>query len=194
MNRGLILAGGLATRLPNKPLLPLRNHKPVITSSIDFFIRSKITPISIVIPSNSIIPLIVKHYYPNEPIEYLVQEVPLGVPMAISQLLPDTALGFEDRVIVAFCDNVYSVELEDPKPIGHTVMAIDDPIKSGALTWYRGRQLAGWMQLDRDAIQWAHHYQDTLEFLKKIDGEAIVIHDPNWWDIGTIKTYEEYWK
>ena len=47
MIKGIVLAGGLATRLPNKALLPIKNGKPAITSSIDLLLRSGINDTSL---------------------------------------------------------------------------------------------------------------------------------------------------
>jgi len=205
MIKGIVLAGGQATRLPNKPLLPLKNGKPVITSGIDLLLRSDINDIRVIVPPDSVIPSILDYAYSSARLKYVVQHTALGVPIAISQMLPDNLFDFEDKIVVVYCDNVYghNVKITDVKRIGHTVIEITDLIKSKSLSrYFRGRWMdvqegnscvAGWMVLDRDAIQWAHHYQSTIDFLNHVEAEPIHIDDDSWWDIGTVEAYKEYW-
>jgi len=205
MIRGLVLAGGEATRLPNKPLLPLKNGKPAITSGIDLLRHSGITHITVVVPPGSAIPSILDYTYVTN-FKYVIQEAALGVPIAISQILPDDTFDFEDKLVVVFCDNVYShgTKINDVNPVGHTVIEIaGEPIKSKSLSRWCGRWMsspqgnvcvAGWMVLDRDSLQWAHHFQSTIDFLNKIEAQPIYIEDKGWWDIGTPSAYAAYWK
>ena len=80
MIKGIVLAGGQATRLPNKPLLPLKNGKPVITSGIDLLLRSDIKDIRVIVPPDSVIPAILDYTYSSTYFKYVIQRAALGVP------------------------------------------------------------------------------------------------------------------
>jgi len=207
MNRGIVLAGGNATRLPNKPLLPLHNGKPAITSGIDLLLRSGITTVDIVIAPNSPIPDILRKYYELN-FRFIEQKDALGVPLAISQILP---FDFQtwDKFVVVFCDNVYGkdylIQTNDERR-GHTIMKLDDGIKAKSLSryinglWTQGNFgpstscLAGWMILNLKMLSAAHHYSNTIDFLNGTKAKPIKIEDPDWWDIGTLETYTDYWR
>ena len=76
---GIVLAGGEATRLPNKPLLPMIDGQPVIRSSIDLFKRSNIEEIITVVPPASPIPAVIKEG------GFTIQPKPTGVPHEIGR-------------------------------------------------------------------------------------------------------------
>ena len=208
MNRGIVLAGGNATRLPNKPLLPLHNGKPAVTSGIDLLLRSGITVIDIVVTPNSPIPSILRKYYELN-FRFIEQRGALGVPLAISQVLPMSAPQTYDKFIIVYCDNVYGSKQRIPLHpwVGHSTIEIIDEIKAGALSrysdgfWREGyceddcsTCIAGWMCLDLSSLILAHHYQTTIEFLNVIKAKPIPIIDSSWWDIGTLETYTDYWR
>ena len=204
MNYGLVLAGGLATRLPNKPLLPMRNHEPVIISSIDFLKRSDIKDISVVVPSNSMIPLILKSYCLE--LSYIEQHSPLGVPKAIS-LFPHS-LEAGDNLIIVYSDNIYPDDIIADTSVCsgsyHSIITIDDPVKNHQLSKYSNGQwlqesasphcIAGYMSLSDSALEIAHQFKETTTFLNTISADPIRLMTDKWWDIGTVATYREYWE
>ena len=198
--KGIVLAGGKATRLPNKPLLPMHNGKPVITSGIDFLWHNGVREITVVVPPRSPIKHVLRMWYDRH-IDYVVQWEPLGVPQAI-------AIGAQDEpVLVVFCDNVYSlVRSTIPDLTGHTVMTVDDPIKARDLSKYDGERsafvheaasticLAGFMVVQPDALAVAHHFKDNITFLNAVGAVPFTWSDDEWWDLGTADAYRRYWE
>jgi hypothetical protein len=166
--------------------------------------RSGIKDISVVVPVNSPIPDILLKYYVHE-FTILEQEEPTGVPTAISLVLPQPEIAPTDTFIVVYCDNVYALDHVHCPPVvdAHTVMMIVDPIKAKELSKYSDGQwvrdsksatcIAGWMQLSYGAVQQAHHFKTTEGFLNVISADPYLIKDPDWWDIGTLAAYREYW-
>jgi dTDP-glucose pyrophosphorylase len=208
MYKGVVLAGGLATRLPNKPLLPLRNHKPAITSGIDFLKRSGVNDVVVVVPPNSAIPRVLASfgYGPR----FCVQEHATGVCGAVAAAAPWlNPLSDDDRVVVTYCDNVYGEssklsKIDASVANGHSVMFIDDPVKSHGLskysdgTWVHDSKsnlcVAGWMLLDRRGVELADGAPSTEQLMNCVNGVPIRVDDPEWYDIGTVMTYAAYWE
>lgn len=198
---GIVLAGGLATRLPNKALLPLHNGKPAITSGIDFLIANNISDIRIVVPSRSPINHILRMHYNDKHFEFITQREPLGVPMAISE-----ADSRADSIIV-YCDNIYTnLEFLKPNYSCHCVQHIEDLEKARHLSKWNDDTnrwqhecvsdwcVAGWMFLTAKDLQAANHFKDTITFLNDIKAQPFALADKNWWDIGTAETYRYYWE
>lgn len=210
MYRGVMLAGGLATRLPNKPLLPLRNLKPAITSGLDFFKRSGIDDVYVVIPPSSPIPDVLAAF--GYHVKYCVQSTPTGVCGAIATLQASRPsmvnLNDDDRLIVTYCDNVYDELSVMPEmhnvASGHSIMYIENEVKSHALSKYNDGVwvhdskspwcVAGWMVLDEHARQLAASMTSTEMLLNAAHGVPIRVAAAGWWDIGTIETYSAYWR
>jgi len=209
MLHGIVLAAGDATRLPNKPLLPLKNRKPAITSGIDLLIRSGIEHIIVIVPPKSAIPYVLFELYDQRPFCIIEQHQALGVPLAISHILPEVEFGKDDTAIITYCDNVYgdTFQLGD-MPLrrrAHTVIAVSDSNKAKYLSKYSdGKWLtrdhhelycvAGNMILDKKAIEMCHHFTTTEQLLNYFEAQPIYIEDKGWWDIGTPSTYAAYWK
>lgn len=103
---GVMLAGGLATRLPNKPLLPTKQGGyPVCLSGLDYLKRHECEHVIIVTPPNSPIVDVIDHFRPAQKYVYHYQAEPKGVGAALRDVLPfgqSTAW-----VMVVMADNIY---------------------------------------------------------------------------------------
>lgn len=102
---GVILAAGEATRLPNKPLLPLRGGKILIESALDFL--RPCDEIVVVVREGSVLPLVGLMRGWRGTISFVPQQgqdVGSAIRSGV-QLLDDG-----DQVVVAFADNLYGHE------------------------------------------------------------------------------------
>ena len=207
MQVGVILAGGLATRLPNKVLLPTKSGF-AIQSSVKLLRRSKVDEIVIVVPPNSVIPDIMGNGF-----LYATQEEAKGVPDAINRgrLSWSSASGTIDAQFLVSCaDNVYdedevihdsqlavggvaraSVRFLPPFMTKH--LARYSPKKKhfvSASTTDKAPSVAGVMSFYGPAFVGA---ADTVQWLNAMKAEAQA-YDAQWWDIGTVETYTAYWR
>lgn len=182
--QGVILAGGAATRLPNKPLLPRRQGGCVIDSSVEF-LRKQCDEITVVVPGNSIIQDYLMHVHKG--LKFIVQESPTGVEDALN-LVPG-----EKMVCVA--DNIYPQEYYEEH--GVVVRAVPRwqarhlvTIKDGC--FIRGAYDNKWALTTPWILPPDFVAEDLLiDFrqLKLIEAKA-----EGWWDIGTPDTYTAYWR
>lgn len=197
---GVVLAGGAATRLPNKPLLPLRNGRPAVFSSIDLFRRSGIGDIVVVVPPLSVIPNVV-----GSEVSYAIQREPLGVPHAVSVAI-DRDLPGDTYVAVSCCDNVYSEKSQVVTSRYATVADNLPPYKAASLSGYEcgkykervfsGTYIAGWFCAEASAWLAARPNQRTVDWLNEQAIKPSVMNkdeQEDWWDIGTQDTYLRYW-
>ena len=209
--KGVVLAGGLATRLPNKPLLPLRNLRPAITSAIDLFLRSnmKTEDIAIVIPEDSPICHVLNIMYENNDFVYIEQKQARGVPAAISLVAQELILSDAEKFIITYCDNVYDeceqipkIIIESLATLSHSVISILDDVKSKSLSkyidglWVREARtancIAGWLSITPKIARTACEFNTTEDLLNYHNGTPILMTDFGWWDIGTVNTYRAY--
>lgn len=203
--KGIVLAGGLATRLPNKPLLPMHDGRPVIASGIDFLRRNGVQAITIVKPPRSPIPHVLRMLYGTKhyAFNYVTQFEPLGVPTAIGEVDLDE----HDAAVVVFCDNVYGYNSLLPNvadTVGHSVLKITNLAKARALSKWDGERfvkeaatdtcLAGFIVVDRESHAATHHFRETVSFLNYVAGRPIPWMNDGWWDVGTADAYRAYWE
>jgi len=194
---GIVLAGGLATRLPNKALLPLKDGRPVITSSIDLLVRSCVDTIIIVIPSRSPIPDVVQRLY-DDSFSFVIQREALGYPDAVKTVLKHASGDF----IVTCCDNVYD-DSERVKNINREAYACVRELPS-----WQTIQLVKW-----DSKKWTMFsntnkcfagyavfrnlrecdYSSTIEMLNELNTVPLYVNG-YWFDIGTLNNYITYWR
>lgn len=202
--RGVVLAAGLATRMPNKALLPLKNGRPAITSSIDLLLRSKIDDVVVVIPENSVVPDVLDAVYGCLSPSFVVQSGALGYPNAVGHALRDREPA--DVVVVTCCDNVYSND--------ETVLLTEltNVACTRRVPYWRASQLAKWSALHAwtkdgpSRVCFAGyavfyglsvdqcHYTTTVDMLNALRVEPLPQLLGDWYDIGTVETYTAYWR
>lgn len=209
---GVILAGGLATRLPLKALLPIRNHGPAISSSIELMIRSTCKDIIIVVPPASPIVDVLRSLYPDHRFTYVVQDEARGVPDAIAlaaQYLMPASL-----MVVSCCDNVYPVTYKLPDVLKNIrescslngfqcVQRNLPPWKSAHLSKVCGKEwtekstaihcVAGWLCMKAKQARDIPAPVSMCSFLNRCGIEPYEEEISDWWDIGTWDTYSRYW-
>lgn len=198
---GILLAGGAATRLPNKPLLPQRDLQPVCFSGVSYLLRHKARYITVVVPPGSAIPDILEYNWPSVDFAFIYQGEATGVGDALNLITPEHSM-------IVMADNIYPVDETVPldPQVTYTVMRhvpgwrIGHLVRTMSVNGYLTRNGPGfyalttpwhvsqrfWIDLKphgfmREAWQNFHH----LGIEKKADG---------WWDVGTPDTYAAYWR
>lgn len=195
--QGILLAGGLATRLPNKPLLPQRDGRPVCFSGLDYLLRHKANPIAVVVPPSSVIVDVIAAHYPDAPINFIYQPEARGVGDAIN--LAATA---NDSMMIVSADNIYpadetitSPDEKGPHVIVRRVAAWRIPYlvrvgPDGKLT----RTGPGKLALTSPWVIFPGH-RFSLEGWPDLEGSRLIeLPGKDWWDIGTPDTYAAYWR
>jgi hypothetical protein len=206
MRLGAVLAGGDATRLPNKALLPLRNGLPMITSAIELCVRNNCTgaPLVIVRPDSLILSILHTWQYG---VRYREQKEPRGlidaILVATRSFGPQLQLLFREgneEFLITFCDNYYDCNELIPVTAKPPCVAVRD-VKKGHgkdLGTYRGKTIAGWLLLNRASLQLVSDCcpQMKLEdWLEAMDAQPIEMpSNLEWWDLGTKETYKNYWE
>jgi hypothetical protein len=203
--KGIILAAGGATRLPNKVLLPTSDGRSIISRLIHHFHFNGINDISVVVSTNSMLKsfLRVKH----DIVSVREQDTPNGVVDAIR-----CGWMWHDKspVFVACADNIFPLHerfpnVSETSPCMAQVRAINDFSRCMELDCYQdnawwGRQyrngankmcVAGWWFFNRiPSDDDGPGIINTLNAMKAIPveytGEA-------WWDLGTYTAYKQYW-
>jgi hypothetical protein len=207
MTVGIVLAGGKATRLPNKPLLPLKTGRPVITSGLDLFVRSQILRCIVVVPPDSVLVDIVPSLGLPIDLAFAVQEEPDGVPHAIScsgQLMQQ-----DERGVVVCCDNVFPDGDVVPDVLPqHPEQQVRDcpPWKAMHLSRYDGQWsergiygkcVAGWLTVSMaEALRGAEPdiRGNMCRYLEAIEARPQAAQAEGWWDIGIAGAYARYWR
>lgn len=200
---GVVLAGGAATRLPNKPLLPVRpEHGALaIDSSIALFDRTCIKDIRIVVPPSSPIPDILEPRF-----RYAVQQELTGVPHAVSIALDHVDDGAQ--VYVSCCDNIYSdtqiidkfgqyLCVQDQLPMFKRLQLSGYDKATGYFSrpgTYVGPSIAGWFAAPGSVWREAAPGEDLVDFANRLafDRYSVALND--WWDIGSVDLYTAYWR
>lgn len=203
--KGLVLAGGAATRLPNKTLLPTVDGRTVLSHCIHHLHFSGINDITVVVSPNSVLEDYIKAK--RHPVSVAYQDTPTGVVDAIR-------CGWNNAHphVVLCADNVFpSYEylpdcLDEGGPCAQ-IRKISDPQIMAALdaydtdreTWLaRDRaplniflyRFAGWMFLREKPMC----YPNVIAMLNDVRAEPVVANELGWWDIGTVYSYKKYWK
>lgn len=200
---GVVLAGGAASRLPNKPLLPMKDLRPVLFSSIDLFKRSHIDDVTIIVPPGSLIPDIIRAHYQHD-LNFVMQPDLTGVPHAARLAVEQRKLPDDTMVVVTMCDNIFAFnERIQPLPNSAVVRRITD-FRSQHLAkkcnghWVASSPspycFAGWMTTDIGRLKKVEPNTTTLDFLNSNAMTGQEIQTGGWWDIGVLETYTAYWR
>jgi hypothetical protein len=202
---GIVLAGGLATRLPNKALLPLHSGRPVISSGIDYLMRSELKVI-VVVPPGSVLVDILSTMYPKM-LSFVQQDEPKGVPDALGTGAKLAEAAGYHRVVAACCDNVFpEAESYPDKAINNgSWQQVRDcpPWQAMHLSRYTGEwqerathgsSVAGWLSMPAGAATSGLGRLSMIEFLTDLEVQP---HDetvPGWYDLGVADAYARYWR
>lgn len=193
---GVLLAGGAATRLPNKPLLPMRDGRPVCLSGIEYLRRHAVDHIIVVTPPNSPLVDVITSFVKNpDKIHFVYQQEPTGVGDAIN-LARD---GVQVRSMIVMADNIYPQE--------ETFKVVSGVAVRKVAAWKRPHLVRadGTSYLTRDASCVTPYSLTTPWVLGpgKLSSEGwpslvghkqIVCAEEGWWDIGTPELYAAYWR
>jgi hypothetical protein len=198
---GIILAAGDASRLPDKPLLPLRDGRPAICSGIDLLLRSDCNEVTVVTQPRSVIPRVLARNFSG--LRFAVQQQPVGVMDAICCGLPHS----ECDALVTFCDNVFEESESVPKHLFRhaSVRTIASPGARAQLDYWDGGWrvrrdnlsssalcFAGWMVMPSRKL-WCCRSGSLIQCFNEHDVQPVHVHNKQWWDSGTPETYRNYW-
>jgi len=191
---GILLAGGNATRLPNKVLLPQRDGRPVIFSGLDYLLRHHADPVHVVVPPSSVIVDVIAAHYPEANLNFVYQPEASGVGDAINQV------GARGAVMIVMADNIYppneTVPAAAPAAVVRRVPAWRLPhlVRLGAdglLT----RTGPGRLALTSPWIIIVGGKPLSPEGWPDLNGARFIeLPTAGWWDIGTHDTYAAYWR
>jgi hypothetical protein len=206
---GILLAGGAATRLPNKPLLPQKNLKPVCFSGVDYLLRHKVDYIAVVIPPSSVLVDVITSYYSDTRFVFVHQPEPSGVGDAIN-LVQRSSLA-----MVVMADNIYpetehvpmKMMTQSPSitvrsvPAWRAAHLVRVSEYGGVLTRSRPGRLAlstPWLLEPVNNHFSKEAWEDFSRYYKMGTTEKLFhqveLPGKDWWDVGTPDTYAAYWR
>lgn len=202
---GVVLAGGEASRLPNKPLLPIENGI-VLGSALGFCLRSDCNEIAIITPPNGILEAVL---HTSEAAWRNLNCIPQISPDGVGSAIKLAATRFiADEYLITFCDNIYDktecvagyVACEKPSA---SIRKVKKPYsneldKYAHNSWVKKTYptdmcLAGWYLLPREAALAALPFEQSVDYLNRIGAYPHeVSSNYKWWDIGTVPSYLAY--
>lgn len=211
---GVILAAGNATRLPNKLLLPTRDYRPLILSSVEYLRTKKVREIRVVVAPNNAVELFLERYYRGKHnIRCLTQADPKGVIDAIMHGIQQDDPG-EEKVVIVCGDNIYPPHEIIPREKPPFVVARRvPPNRAKHLVRWEPR-FESWMRTGtpcRDPLCLTTPWVFTVEQMRSVELHRLgldrmedllnfcclrpteVPHN-GWWDIGTYDMFMEYWR
>lgn len=205
---GIVLAGGDATRLPNKALLPTRHGGVIIESGLKLLRRSNASDVVVVQAPNRLIERVL-HMKGWTDLSFTEQAGANGVANAIRvgfAALPEEV----HTAAVVFCDNIY----HNCEAVPFT-MANDAPVVStrrvaypacASLDWWDSTReqwayrdtstqdkdcIAGWYVMTREHAAQARDDESSVMFLNRIGARPVKMNE-GWWDVGTVESYLDY--
>ena len=191
---GVVLAGGKATRLNNKILLPLKSGYPMICSSIDYLLRLKLQKIVILDKELSILPKLLYQLYGE--LEFMTDNFS-GIPSALRSL----ADKYKAELIVVCADNIYSVESVPLIENSGVVRKVPVAESQRLTTFVDGKWVRG--QVSGTALTTPWILNSVSIQLSVSDGLEDLFNElkirPNlcpankWADLGTEDSYLRYW-
>lgn len=195
---GVMLAGGLATRLPNKPLLPTKDGSPVCLSGLDYLKRHGVSHTVIVTPPNSPLVDIIEYFRPGQKFTYVYQPEARGVGDALNLALS----GLQVRAMIVVADNIY--------PWDEKLDEVDECVVVRRVPAWRRPHLVradGAGRLSRGDNSQFMPYSLTTPWIvgpgKKFSDEGwtdlrglkqVERDHEGWWDVGTPELYAAYWR
>lgn len=221
--RGIVLAAGAASRMPNKLMLYTAEGKPLICSAIDQMLKvdSYLSEIVVVVSPGSVIVPFVRYAYRNSIrggyLKFVLQPTPGGVIEALK-----FAAGESDEDMLIMCgDNIYPKHDRWPSLVysGHSGWAVvrevkDPKARAQLCRWieaessykrsipeecYPEEKLAlstPWL-LPASAVKMypACKPQDSIHDLLNLhEIRPFVLESAGWWDLGTPASYSKYWE
>lgn len=208
MKLGIVLAAGEASRLPNKPLLPIGDDTIAIESALLFCTDAHVDRTYVVQNVTRVVERVLE-MRGHEELEFLTQPAAYGVSDAISRV--PTHAG--DAVLVTFCDNVYPAgdlprlkdyldtpEVDNVASVrtvegGEELDAWDEQGEKwvdrtqAKKSWPR---LAGWYVLTADAAASGRVNEESVEYLNRVGARGIILPTRDWCDIGTPEAYSKF--
>lgn len=210
---GIVLAAGEATRLPNKPLLPVGDDVIAIESAMQLCWDAGCDPLYVVQNTSRIVELVLK-MRGHQNVSFVTQPAPYGVPDAVTRV-PVPADG---HALVAFCDNVYPptdaaavkrlLTLE-PEPANFVSVRVVRDNAEELDAWdaathrfvsHDGRpakqmpRIAGWYVLTADACAQGQVNESSVDYLNRVGARGVELPVADWCDIGTAAAYAAYLK
>ena len=196
MRLGLMLAAGEATRMPNKPFLPIDADGTTAIGTGIAFLGRWCEHTCVVTRANSLVkPVLGMLGYEA----IYVEQIYPGVTGAIASAV---AVGDWNEVLVAFCDNVYSPKEQIARDRNSWPTVSVRERASAQLDGWDGsqwvsrnvitrRKIAGWLLLDIEDIMTARSHNSLVKFLNAINAKPHECSLP-WHDIGTEESYLDY--
>ena len=199
---GVVLAGGRSKRLDNKILLPLRDKRPMICSSLDLLINVyKLTRIIILDKKESILPKLLCCLYNDFKFEFITDDF-----SGLSACLCNVGRLSYSELIVVCADNVYPQTYIKPVKDRAVIRGISSlNVINGLVTFESGRWVeAGqgkhslqalttpWFLDSKTAAKF--NSSDTIVESFNAQGISPILADlHNWADLGTNFSFLRYW-
>jgi GTP:adenosylcobinamide-phosphate guanylyltransferase len=204
---GIVLAGGMASRMPNKALLPIDEKNIVVESSAVLAMNAGCKRVVLVVGPSSPIPLVMSlRGWNADWVTCVTQPDPKGVPDAICHAVAavDDSLYF-----ISFCDCVFakqSVNLE----IGPHASCM--PSSNVQLDFFRRSEnkwmsrehrsadvtndipFLGWVIATREQCLVAAGCRSTVLWLNEAKVKPALYTNQGVWDVGTPEGYLQYLK
>jgi hypothetical protein len=206
------LAAGEATRLPNKPLLPIHDGRIVIESALRF-LQPLVDNIVVVVQPDSLVQKVLISR--GWDLTYAMQPSALGTPDALSRAAPYV----KGYAIITFSDNIYdmdevgeldgSVAVPNARPVA-SVRDVPKAYEKELDAWRRrGAGDSDWVpremrkQGDKSFAGWITSYpnlmarglpdKSALSWLVEHNAQACDLRAKyKWCDVGTTAAYSAY--
>lgn len=195
---GIMLAGGSATRLPNKPLLPTKDGYPVCLSGLDYLKRCGVSHSIVVVPPDSPLVDAIEHFRPGQNFTFVYQPDATGVGHALNMAFGEA----RKKAVVVVGDNVY--------PEDEQLKSVEPHLAIRRVPAWRRPHLVscnGQGELSRSPGDRPMPFSLTTPWVlaPRTDWSPEVWRDfkgirqeeypeEGWWDIGTPSLYAAYWR
>ena len=198
---GVILAGGLATRLHNKPILPMLDGRPIICSAIDYLQDCQMDSIIILDQQRSILPALLPLHTPMDNLIFVKDSFD-GVVVCLLELaesLPDV-----ERFTVLCADNIYPVTEYDYEPDTALCRYVSREALEGLVTYSNGWYEAGdhncnlalttpWHLETRTILDTGVSANNVPGWFNQMGIKPCKVELEDWADLGTEANFRRYW-
>lgn len=213
---GVLLAGGHATRLPNKVLLPcMADGKvvPLFANGIKYLQAQRCRRIIVADQPDSLLAPLVDRFVPNECVEFFIDDH-AGL-LACLRSICLKALRDGERMMVVCADNVYpdSVRRDEhhevPPDFGShaAVREVQGPAQldwynpNGHPIWNTRAAFAGkflalstpWV-FEHSTLVRSSRYENILDWFNGEHVSPWRLHSAAWADLGTPESFKHYWE